>query len=80
MLSASFDWRQGGEFVSYTYRYGESDWKSQRQIDQLIPGGSMTAEVSLQHSLRVTLTKTSYHKLENIQGLEGIPRRLVDFA
>ncbi|MEQ9290095.1 MAG: SusC/RagA family TonB-linked outer membrane protein [Cyclobacteriaceae bacterium] len=41
-LNASFDWRQGGEFVSYTYRYGESDWKSQRQIDQLIPGGNMT--------------------------------------
>jgi hypothetical protein len=38
-LSASFDWRQGGEFMSFTYRYGESDWKSQRQIDNLIPGG-----------------------------------------
>jgi hypothetical protein len=38
-LSASLDWRQGGEFASYTYRYGESDWKSQRQIDNLIPGG-----------------------------------------
>jgi TonB-linked SusC/RagA family outer membrane protein len=41
-VSASVDWRQGGEFVSYTYRYGESDWKSQRQLDQLIPGGSMS--------------------------------------
>lgn len=39
-VSASIDWRQGGEFVSYTYRYGESDWKSQRQLDQLIPGGN----------------------------------------
>jgi hypothetical protein len=39
-LSASFDWRQGGEFMSFTYRYGESDWKSQRQIDQLIPGNT----------------------------------------
>ena len=38
-LSASFDWRQGGEFMSFTYRYGESDWKSQRQLDLLIPGG-----------------------------------------
>uniref|UniRef100_UPI0035672772 TonB-dependent receptor domain-containing protein n=1 Tax=Mariniphaga sediminis TaxID=1628158 RepID=UPI0035672772 len=38
-ISASIDWRQGGEFVSYTYRYGESDWKSQRQLDNLIPGG-----------------------------------------
>ncbi|CAG5070477.1 Vitamin B12 transporter BtuB [Dyadobacter sp. CECT 9623] len=38
-LGLSFDWRQGGEFMSFTYRYGESDWKSQRQIDNLIPGG-----------------------------------------
>jgi TonB-linked SusC/RagA family outer membrane protein len=43
-VAASFDWRQGGEFVSYTYRYGESDWKSQRQIDQLIPGGLYTQD------------------------------------
>ena len=38
-VAASFDWRNGGEFVSYTYRYGESDWRSNRQIEQLIPGG-----------------------------------------
>ncbi len=38
-ISASIDWRQGGDFVSFTYRYGESDWKSQRQLDLLIPGG-----------------------------------------
>jgi hypothetical protein len=43
-LNASFDWRNGGEFVSYTYRYGESDWRSQRQLDQLIPGGLMSEE------------------------------------
>ncbi len=43
-VAASFDWRQGGEFVSYTYRYGESDWKSQRQLDQLIPGGFYTQD------------------------------------
>jgi len=43
-LSASLDWRIGGEFVSYTYRYGESDWKSQRQLDQLIPGGLMSPQ------------------------------------
>ncbi|MEX2232049.1 MAG: SusC/RagA family TonB-linked outer membrane protein, partial [Cyclobacteriaceae bacterium] len=39
ILNASLDWRQGGEFMSFTYRYGESDWKSQRQLDNLIPGG-----------------------------------------
>lgn len=43
-LSASFDWRAGGNFQSYTYRYGESDWKSQRQIDNLIPGGNYSPD------------------------------------
>lgn len=43
-LGLSFDWRNGGEFMSFTYRYGESDWKSQRQIDQLIPGGNMSKD------------------------------------
>lgn len=41
-LSASIDWRVGGEFQSYTYRYGESDWRSQRQLDNMIPGGNMS--------------------------------------
>lgn len=38
-LSASFDWRQGGQFMSFTYRYGGSNWKSGRQMRELIPGG-----------------------------------------
>lgn len=42
-LNASFDWRSGGNFQSYTYRYGESDWRSQRQLDNLIPGGNYSS-------------------------------------
>lgn len=38
-LSASFDWRVGGQFQSYTYRYGGSNWKSAVQENMLIPGG-----------------------------------------
>ncbi len=39
-LGMSFDWRSGGNFVSQTYRYSESDLKSQRFLDQLInPNG-----------------------------------------
>ncbi|CAN5878782.1 SusC/RagA family TonB-linked outer membrane protein [soil metagenome] len=38
-LTANFDLRAGGNFQSYTYRYGESDWKSGRQKENLIPGG-----------------------------------------
>lgn len=43
-LGLSLDWRQGGEFMSFTYRYGESDWKSQRQLDMLIPGNLYSPE------------------------------------
>ncbi len=43
-VAATFDWRYGGQFQSYTYRYGESDWKSGRQFDKLVPGGDMTTE------------------------------------
>lgn len=35
-LNAVLDWRQGGEFISQTYRYSESDWATQRQLDEII--------------------------------------------
>ena len=39
-LNLSFDWRHGGDFVSQTYRYAESDLKTQRFLDKLInPNG-----------------------------------------
>jgi len=34
-LSASFDWRKGGQFVSQTLRYGESDLHTQRWLDKV---------------------------------------------
>src|SRR5690554_465441 len=33
-LSASFDWRYGGQFISQTLRYMESDYLTQRWIDR----------------------------------------------
>jgi TonB-linked SusC/RagA family outer membrane protein len=41
-LQASFDLRMGGEFQSFTYRYGGSNWKSELQMNDLIPGGLYT--------------------------------------
>jgi TonB-linked SusC/RagA family outer membrane protein len=35
-VSASFDWRKGGQFVSQTLRYGESDLHTQRWIDRVV--------------------------------------------
>lgn len=43
-LNMSFDWRNGGDFVSQTYRYGESDLKSQRFLDHLINPNGMTGD------------------------------------
>lgn len=40
----TFDWRNGGDFISQTYRYGESDLKSQRFLDNLINPGKMTGD------------------------------------
>ena len=34
-LSMNFDWRKGGQFVSQTHRYGESDMHTQRWLDKL---------------------------------------------
>ena len=34
-ISMNFDWRKGGQFVSQTHRYGESDLHTQRWIDKL---------------------------------------------
>ena len=34
-LSASFDWRKGGQFVSQTFRYGESDLHTERWINKV---------------------------------------------
>jgi TonB-linked SusC/RagA family outer membrane protein len=43
-LNMTFDWRNGGNFVSQTYRYSESDLKSQRFLDNLINPGTMTGD------------------------------------
>ncbi|HEX8038162.1 MAG TPA: TonB-dependent receptor, partial [Chryseosolibacter sp.] len=43
-LDLSFDWRNGGDFISQTYRYGESDLKTQRFLDLLINPGNMSGD------------------------------------
>ncbi|MGD9555834.1 MAG: SusC/RagA family TonB-linked outer membrane protein [Mangrovibacterium sp.] len=40
-LSASLDWRKGGQFVSQTLRYGESDLHTQRWIDRTVKVNDM---------------------------------------
>ncbi len=35
-FSANIDWRQGGDFVSQTFRYGESDFHTMRYLEKTI--------------------------------------------
>lgn len=44
-LTASFDWRSGGKFTSYTYRYAGSSLKSSRQLTTFRGGNYSTEEL-----------------------------------
>ncbi|MGA0555228.1 SusC/RagA family TonB-linked outer membrane protein [Larkinella sp. VNQ87] len=43
-LNMTFDWRNGGDFVSQTYRYGEEDGRSQLFYDKLINPNGLTGD------------------------------------
>ena len=43
-VNMTFDWRKGGDFVSQTYRYAESDLRSQRFLDNLINPNGLTGD------------------------------------
>jgi len=43
-LNLSFDWRNGGQFVSQTYRYGEENGRSQLFLDKLINPNGLTGD------------------------------------
>lgn len=43
-LNVSLDWRNGGSFISQTYRYGESDMHTQRWIDRTLKLSNMSGD------------------------------------
>jgi hypothetical protein len=43
-LSMTFDWRNGGQFVSQTYRYGMEDGKTATQFDKFIDPGTKSGK------------------------------------
>lgn len=43
-LNMTFDWRNGGQFVSQTYRYGIEDGRAGLQFDNFIDPGTMTGK------------------------------------
>ena len=42
-LNASLDWRVGGQFISQTFRYGESDLHTQRWMDRTVKINDMSS-------------------------------------
>jgi len=43
-LNMTFDWRNGGQFVSQTYRYGMENGNAALQFDQFFDAGSMSGK------------------------------------
>lgn len=48
-LNASIDWRVGGQFVSQTYRYGESDLHTNRWMDRTLKLNNMSGAEMAQY-------------------------------
>ncbi|HEY9488638.1 MAG TPA: SusC/RagA family TonB-linked outer membrane protein [Chryseosolibacter sp.] len=60
-LNLAFDWRNGGDFVSQTYRYGESDLKTQRWLDLLINPGNMSGDALRDYLVDNDLVRVKDH-------------------
>lgn len=67
-LNATFDWRQGGDFVSQTYRYGESDLKSQRFLDNLINPNGLTGDALRNYLVDNNLVRVTGNKFNIVGG------------
>jgi TonB-linked SusC/RagA family outer membrane protein len=48
-LNASFDWRVGGQFVSQTFRYGESDLHTERWLNRTVKLNGMSGAEMAQY-------------------------------
>jgi len=44
-LNLTFDWRNGGKFISQTYRYGMEDGRASTQLGQFFNAGTMSGKV-----------------------------------
>ncbi len=67
-LNLSFDWRNGGEFISQTYRYSESDLRSQRFLDNLINPNGMTGDALRNYLVNNDLVTVKGNKFQIVGG------------
>lgn len=67
-LNMTFDWRQGGDFVSQTYRYGESDLRSQRFLNNLINPNGLTGDALRNYLIDNDLVRVTGNKFNIVGG------------
>nr|WP_229203251.1 SusC/RagA family TonB-linked outer membrane protein [Dyadobacter jejuensis] len=67
-LNLTFDWRNGGNFVSQTYRYSESDLKSQRFLDNLINPNGLSGDALRNHLVENDLVRVNGNKFNIVGG------------
>jgi TonB-linked SusC/RagA family outer membrane protein len=67
-LNMTFDWRQGGDFVSQTYRYGESDLKSQRFLNNLINPNGLTGDALRNYLVDNDLVRVTGNRFNIVGG------------
>lgn len=67
-LNMTFDWRQGGDFISQTYRYGESDLRTQRFLDNLINPNGLTGDALRNYLVDNDLVRVQGNKFNIVGG------------
>jgi TonB-linked outer membrane protein, SusC/RagA family len=67
-LNAAFDMRFGGDFMSQTYRYSESDLKTQRFLDNLINPNGLTGQALRDYLVANDLVRVKGNKFNIVGG------------
>lgn len=67
-LNAALDMRFGGDFVSQTYRYSESDLKTQRFLDNLINPNGLTGDDLRNYLIENDLVRVHGNKFNIVGG------------
>ncbi|WP_245826775.1 SusC/RagA family TonB-linked outer membrane protein [Parapedobacter luteus] len=67
-LNAAFDMRFGGDFMSQTYRYSESDLKTQRFLDNLINPNGLTGDALRDYLVNNDLVRVKGNQFNIVGG------------
>ncbi len=71
-FNANFDWRKGGQFMSHSYRYAESDYLTQRWIDRTVKINHLSPAERAEY-LRANADKYLLHNPDHVWVIVGGP-------